>query len=379
MIARNASLAFGFFLAPIALFCSSTRAEDAPPRPDEVQLKAGEFTLTGPFTHDNLAIYLIHGQDHGSTRSCLTLDDAIQKKAAIVHETRFPHELAIENLSQDAEIYVQAGEVVKGGLPDRTIGADYLIPPKSGYVQVKAFCVDLGRWEARPGESVDEFDSAPGCVAGKLLKFAVLKSANQDQVWWAVKLTQRKLAASAGHSVVDRKWANAYQLAVENPAVQQATRGYADPLASKIDLKGRDVIGCAVVINGKFTSADAYVSHEVFVGLWPRLLACAAVEAYCELPKDKVFESPNFDAMKTAIESVDHVRPTAKEVTRRTAIVTRESKDAAIFESYERVDPRSGPPRIWLHRIYLTKQGYNPPGAGAQETGTRRIIIPQGK
>ena len=342
MIARTFALASRVFAVGVALFCSLVHADNAPPRPDDAQLKAGEFTLTGPFTHANLTIYLIHGPDRVSTKSCLTLQDAIAKRAAVVHETGFDNGLAIENLSTDAVIFIQAGEIVKGGLQDRAMAADYLIPPKSAYVPVKVFCVDLGRWEARPGESVDKFDSATACVAGTLLKLAVLKSANQDQVWWAVKLTQRKLAASVGHSVADRKWANAYELTLENAVVQQAMLTYSGPLAAILDHQAGDVIGCAVVINGKLSSADVYMSHDLFVGLWPKLLDSAAAEAFAEMPKDKVFEPANLDAMKTLIEGVDRAYASTKDGTSRTVVVTRESKDAVIFDSYERLDPRSG-------------------------------------
>src|SRR5207237_1776257 len=76
--------------------------------------------LSGPYTHGNLAVFLIHGPDKLKNREFLTLEEGIAKKVVIVHETSNVNELAIENTG-DTDVYVQSGDIVKGGKQDRTI------------------------------------------------------------------------------------------------------------------------------------------------------------------------------------------------------------------------------------------------------------------
>src|SRR3954465_355209 len=71
------------------------------------------YRITGPFTHDNLTIFLLHGQDEVKDRKFLILDEAIKAKKVIVHETRDPNLLSIQNDSTQS-VFVQAGDIVKG-------------------------------------------------------------------------------------------------------------------------------------------------------------------------------------------------------------------------------------------------------------------------
>ncbi len=48
---------------------------------------------------------------------------------------------------------IQAGDVVKGGRQDRTIGVGFVLPAKSGRVPIPSFCVEIGRWHRRAAES----------------------------------------------------------------------------------------------------------------------------------------------------------------------------------------------------------------------------------
>jgi hypothetical protein len=43
--------------------------------------------ITGPFTHHNLGIYLLHGKDTITGRHILTLNEAMEQKKIVVHET----------------------------------------------------------------------------------------------------------------------------------------------------------------------------------------------------------------------------------------------------------------------------------------------------
>ncbi len=110
----------------------------------------GDLKVSGPYTHKNLEIYLVHGEDQAKPkREILTLEEALERKQAIVHETGNVGQLTVENLSPDADIYVQSGDIVQGGKQDRVLAADLVLSPKSGKVAIASFCVEQGRWGAR--------------------------------------------------------------------------------------------------------------------------------------------------------------------------------------------------------------------------------------
>ena len=78
------------------------------------QIVAGDYRLSGPFTHKNLSIFLVHGKNTFTGKSFITLQEALVQKKVVVYETQSVNELAIENVSND-DVYVQAGDIVKGG------------------------------------------------------------------------------------------------------------------------------------------------------------------------------------------------------------------------------------------------------------------------
>ena len=99
MVSRSLALALSVVSAGIILFTAFTRADNPTPKPQEVQsFKVGDYTLTGPSTHNNLTVYLIHGADRVKGKHYVTLQEAIGDKIVIVHETGNVNELQIENV-----------------------------------------------------------------------------------------------------------------------------------------------------------------------------------------------------------------------------------------------------------------------------------------
>src|SRR5262245_55030134 len=89
----------------------------APPPAKPVDRPNLALRVSGPFTHDNLTLFFIHGDDQIKGRKLITLDEALEQKKVVVHETKEVNKLAIENVS-DVEVFVQAGDIVKGGQQD---------------------------------------------------------------------------------------------------------------------------------------------------------------------------------------------------------------------------------------------------------------------
>src|SRR5437899_3477124 len=73
-----------------------------------------DYKFSGPFEHENLTIFLIHGEDQFKDKSFLTLDEALEQKKFVIHETQSVNQLSMENLS-DKEVLILAGDILKGG------------------------------------------------------------------------------------------------------------------------------------------------------------------------------------------------------------------------------------------------------------------------
>jgi len=151
--------------------------------------------MSGPYTHKNLTIYLLHGAGQSQGRSPLTLQEAMKRKLVVVRETGDVNRLTIQNRSNQ-DVFVQAGDIVKGGQQDRVLALDLIVPPKSGRIPIDAFCVEQGRWSRRGNEAVAAFSASDNALASKDLKIAAKAKRSQGDVWANVGKAQEKLAAN---------------------------------------------------------------------------------------------------------------------------------------------------------------------------------------
>jgi hypothetical protein len=308
---------------------------------------ANAYKITGPFTHDNLAVFLIHGPGT-TTKALLTLEEAIAEHKVIVYETRDVNELAIENIS-DQDVFIESGDIVKGGAQDRTLKDDLILPTKSGKLSISAFCVEHGRWTQRGSESVRTFDSADQALATKQLKMAVKMKANQQEVWNQVAATQASLSTAMNLSARSAASPTSLPMTMEAPAVRRSIDGYIQELAG-VPNRQDDVIGYAFVINGKVNSADVYGSHQLFAGLWMKLLRASAVEAVSEYQPGKKFAPVTAADVRAVLADADSAKPAVRDLTARTQVVTRETAQNVMFETRDRAQNGA-----WIHKNYMTK------------------------
>src|SRR5438874_10087636 len=94
-------------------------------------VRASVGTVSGPFIHGNLQIFLIHGETQLEGRHYATLSEAMAKRLVVVKETGNVSELTIENRARDVTIFLNAGDIVKGGRQDRTIRDDLILETRS--------------------------------------------------------------------------------------------------------------------------------------------------------------------------------------------------------------------------------------------------------
>jgi hypothetical protein len=303
--------------------------------------------ITGPFTHDNLTVFLIHGPNK-TAKSLLTLEEAIDEHKVIVYETRDVNELAIENVSNE-DVFIESGDIVKGGAQDRTLKDDLILPFKSGKVSISSFCVEHGRWTQRGSESVGTFDSANQALATKQLKMAVKMKANQQEVWNQVAAAQASLSTAMNISARSAAAPTSLPMTMEAPAVRRSIDGYIQELAG-LPNRQDDVIGYAFVINGKVNSADIYGSHQLFAGLWMKLLRASAVEAVSEYQPGKKFAPGTVADVRAMLADADSAKPAVRDLTARTQLVTKETTQNVMFETRDRAQNGA-----WIHRNYMTR------------------------
>lgn len=236
---------------------------------------------SGPITHQNLSVYIVHGPDALPGRKFLTLQEALSQKKIVVHETGQVNELAVENKG-DVDVFIQGGELVRGGRQDRMIESDLIVTAHSAKVPISSFCVEQGRWRKRGSESSDCFSSAENYAPSNSMKIAAKLYKDQGSVWSGVAMTQRKLGRSVGSPVESAESQSSIELTLDNEKVQKRKAEYLTTLSS-LASKDADAIGAVVIVNGEIASADVYCSHDLFVKLWPKLIEASAVEAIADI------------------------------------------------------------------------------------------------
>jgi hypothetical protein len=312
--------------------------------------------LSGPYTHENLTLYLIHGPD-AIKDDYLTLEEAMREKKVIVHETGNVNELAVENVS-DRPVYIQSGEIVKGGKQDRTLANDLVLAPKSQKVPIAAFCVEHGRWKQRGGESTSLFSSSTEAVAGSKMKLAAQNvykgGGGQQKVWDEAKENQAKLRERVSAEVAASASPSSFQLTLENKNVQAEIEKYVAKL-KHLPEKEPDVIGYAVAINGKLACADSYGSSLLFRKMWPKLLKSAAVEAAAEFDPKAQLTEPTGEQIRDALAKAEDGKKSNTQLSERIHVTSFDASDTVLFETRDLKNSSAAVPDSYLHRNYLRK------------------------
>jgi hypothetical protein len=310
--------------------------------------------LSGPLVHENLAVYFVHGASKPGPVP-LTLAEGLNKGVVRVTETGNVNTLAIENLG-DEEIFVQSGDIVKGGRQDRTLMVSLLLPAKSVRVPIASFCVEHGRWSPRKGEDSRTFASSAGSVPSRELKLAMqaplpaaagnaaMETGTRQQMVWD-KTAQDRLTAATGTNVRAPESATSLQLALENRKLGDVRRAYVAAFKAAGETAD-DIVGFVFAVNGKLNSAEIYSSNSLFRKMWPKLLDASAIEAISHR-QDANDEAPSSKAAAAFI--TDGHGGTTSETPLNFGIrrIMHDSDKAYLVET-ARTDG-------WVHRSYLSK------------------------
>jgi hypothetical protein len=327
----------------------------------------GEYRLSGPQVSGNLAVYFVHGKSSDGPVP-LTLQEAMAKDAVRVYETGNVNELAIENLGEEA-VFVQAGDIVKGGKQDRSLTVSLVLPPHSQRIPIASFCVEPGRWSQRGREDAGRFSSALAAMPSREAKIAMKAPAaaqsaaqrelasdpshrsaeetreRQQQVWDYVRSISNELSNNLGASAGPMPVPNSLQTALEDDKLKEAQQAYIAALRPAGEQEP-DIIGYVFAVNGKLNSGDVYSSNALFRKLWPKLLAASATEAIAH--RDAGAAAPSVEAVRAFVGMAEGGKSAITELTRDARLETRETGETLYFATAW-ADGR------WVHRNYLVK------------------------
>jgi ARG/rhodanese/phosphatase superfamily protein len=348
-------------LAATALFAAGASAAEPEP-----------YRISGPVVHENLAIYFVHGPS-AAGRVPLTLQEALANGSAQVRETGNVNQLEVENTG-DTEVFIQSGDIVKGGRQDRVLTVSLVIPPYSGPMGIASFCVEQGRWSGRGKEDAHRFATAATAVPSREAKIAMKApvapptaaptgsqpaymssldvSRRQHEMWNDVAKTQEKLARAIAAPVAAPESRSSLQLSLENEKLKDAQAAYVKALKEAGEA-GDDIVGYVFAINGKLNSADLYPSNGLFRKMWPKLLDANAVEAIGDKSPAGAAPPSNADVL-TFLKTAEAGKAVEQPLTKAIKLETREAAGALFFES-RRVPPAPGAEAAWVHRNYIAK------------------------
>jgi hypothetical protein len=312
----------------------------------EKRLKAGAHELSGPHTHDNLTVYLVHGPDQLKGRKFLMLAEALGQKKFVIYETQQVNTLQMENLC-DTDVVILSGDILKGGQQDRIAQHDQIVPPKSGKIPLQVFCVErtASRWMKPLTEKDKTFTASPGQICTNDLRLACRKDNSQGGVWRDVEKAQAKLSASAMVDAKAKESDSSLALSLQVKEVQANIEKYIARLSSAPDGK-EDVVGFVCAINGKVYGADMYGSPALFRKVWPRLLRAAATEAFADRQKDKTFAPAGAEACRDFLGAAEKGKVTGKDDGRGLRQLTNEKARVLRFETADPAAKKAPPLRV---------------------------------
>ncbi len=311
-------------------------------------------TLSGPFTFRNLDIFLVHGDTRLEDRHYATLAEALAKGWAEVRETGSVNELVIINRSKEL-VFLNAGDIVKGGRQDRTVKDDLILPPHSGEISLAAFCVEHGRWTGRGQEKATVFSSADNLLSSRKQKLAARYENNQSDVWAGVAEQQVQLNSNAGLlagksiDVRSPESSSSLQLSLENKDLSSVKKQYLDKLEPLLNGK-TDVIGFVYAINGEINTAEVYDNKSLFRALWPKLLDSAVTEAISDYRAQRPAQSAKAADVKAFFETAVVGSVTERSLNKWTRVRTYTTPSTVMFET---VDEDAG--GVWLHKSFINK------------------------
>ena len=252
-------------------------------RCDFIRMSTSSFHFVAPLRHENLEIHFLVGPS--VPPDYLTLAEGYSQQIAQVFETGQVGRLAVLNKSTDRPLFIQAGELLKGGLQDRTVAIHLVLDPGEKYDGLPTYCVERARWSKREAEDHTKFTPSQEFVSTKPLRKSVERREDQTAVWAAVSKAQLEMACALPGYHESTVSASSYKLSLEDAALQKKVEEWFYVIHERSPLDEKTV-GLAVTINSRLEKIDWYGHAQTFHRLWPGVLRAAILEALLEKKAD---------------------------------------------------------------------------------------------
>ncbi|HEX5316521.1 MAG TPA: DUF6569 family protein [Candidatus Kapabacteria bacterium] len=272
-----------------------------------------DSTVHEPRTHGPLTIWILDG-DTMMQHPYRTLEQALSDGEAIIHNEN-SQTLWIENRS-DSDLFLQAGDLIKGGQQDRMIASDRILPAHDTARDLQVYCIEQGRSTQRNAEPIETFSAshwmAPlahtrlvarhelteklltphvgGLTSPDTNELKLFQSlgnlpqplgtidAAQESIWNDVTKVQSGLTETLRDSVTRNASPTSLELSLENNSLADREHSF-ENLFGDLATKDSHSIGFAYAIDGHIVGVEQYVSHDLFAAMWPKLLRSVAAAA----------------------------------------------------------------------------------------------------
>ena len=249
------------------------------------------MTILDPVAVANLTVYLVQ-LPRGRTTSrkaptpppveFVCLEQARAAGEVVISETGRTECVRLENHSE-RDLFLQAGEVLRGGNQDRAVAGDLIIPaprhePESHLIPV--FCAEPERSVPMRGWTPDLFTLFDQTCPGRKLK-KELRLGTQEDVWREITALRDTVFDLVSHGGTRDLPPYSLWTLIELLETQGWLNEYINALLPLAEAN-LEATGTVFVLGGKFNSAELYATPLFFRQMWPKLLWAMAVEAVIE-------------------------------------------------------------------------------------------------
>jgi len=298
----------------------------------------GGFKVLPAIVRGNLAIFPVIANRSFDTSQLLTLDEGVRSGQVTVTEAGNEQGLirpgqAMPRRQEGAEVnrlvlynnsnhplLLLAGEIVTGGKQDRVIGADRIVPPNAGPIDLGVFCVEPGRWVA----SSANFGSMVAQMAQPSVRTPAMAERDQNQVWANVRASNKKMADNLSRSeAASVETTSSYAKVFASAPVAKMVSAYGGAESEQAilrELRAKGAVGVVVAVNGRVLWADVFASTELLSKYWPKLMRSYVAEAMTSASNGAAADIHEAELYMDVLTGGREVVETEPEVYRRTDI-----------------------------------------------------------
>ena len=270
------------------------------------RMHRSSFYFTGPIQHENFNIQFLHGPSVRPTY--LTLAEGCRLNIVEILVTGTVARLSAHNRSPKKPLFIQLGELLKGGPQDRTIATDLLLDPGEQYEGLSVYWVEQTRWSKRHEVDHKKFTSTQDFIATKPLRSSVEQREDQESVWEAVAFAKQKAGPANCLITSDRRSRppacnSTWKIRLCKKSQSGISGGQRTSAARCEDC------GVAIAIDYKLEKIEWYGHTRLFRRFWPGLLRAAILDALLE--KVKSGKARLLDEMRFAdlLGRLEQVKP----------------------------------------------------------------------